>query len=347
MKEKMKAIAVTSAGNVSIVNDVPVPVPDEYEALVRIHSCGFCNGTDIQIIDGILTKEEGMGDYPTILGHEAAGEVVSLGRKVRYIKPGDRFIRPNLKPERLGGYSRTYGNMAEYGLVADWKAMLEDGFTEEELPFIGSMGQIPGDFDFVDAGVLLSLSECHSAVENFNIQSGMDVLIYGAGPMGLGMMSFIRKKTSGFLGVVDGIQSRLVHAANVVDIDKTIDYTTQNIEAVIGGRSFDVVIDCVGSTEIILQGTKQLKQGGKLCAMGVLKSNDFMIDLSRLSNNTSLHMLNFPYNRFASLNTVIKSIKSGDIKPKDYYSHVFYFEEIEKALELTRTKQVFKAVLTF
>jgi len=347
MKEKMKAIAVTSAGNVSIVSDVPVPVPDEYEALVRVHACGICNGTDLQIINGFLTKEEGMGDYPTLLGHEAAGEVVSLGGKVRYIKQGDRFIRPNLKPGSLGGYSRTFGNMAEYGLVADRKAMLEDGYSEEELPFRDSMGQIPRDFDFVDAGVLLSLLECHSAVENFGIQSGMDVLIYGAGPMGLGMMSFIRKKTSGFLAAVDGVRSRLEHAAGVADVDMAIDYTAVDVETAVGGRRFDAVIDCVGFTEIILQGTKQLKPGGKLCAMGVLKSDDFMFDLSGLSNNTSLHMLNFPYKRFGSLDAVVKSIESGDIRPKDYYSHVFRFEEFEKALELIRTKQAFKAVLTF
>ena len=349
MRQNMKAVAIISRGVVRVVNDVPVPVPNEYEALVRIYSCGFCNGTDFQIIDGILSKAEGMGEYPTLLGHEAAGEVVSLGVKVRNINIGDRYIRPNLHPEALSGYTLTHGNMAEYGLVVDHKAMLEDGFKKEDLPFyssMGSMGKIPNDFDFADAGVLVSLLECMSAVENFGIQEGMDVLVYGAGPMGLGVMSFIRQKHPGFLAAVDGIQSRLARARDVARVDEAIDYTTQDVDAALAGRGFDAVIDCVGHTSVLAQGTRQLKSGGKVCAMGVLKSDDYLLDLSKLRNNTSLHMLNFPDKRFEWLDALIKSIESGAINPKDYYSHVLPMEEIENAMELVKSKQALKVILT-
>lgn len=347
MSETMKSVAVLSAGDVRIVHDVPVPTLSPYEALVRIHACGFCNGTDSQIIAGTLTKEEGMGEYPTILGHEAAGEVVKLGEKVRHIRLGDRYIRPNLKPDQLNGYSKTYGNMSEYGVVVDRKAMLEDGYAEKDLPFPDSMGAIPRDFDYADGGVLLSLLECHSAVENFGIRAGMDVLVYGAGPMGLGMLSFIRQKGVNSLTVVDGEADRLAHAAAVAKVDRTIDFTKEKTAEVLEGRRFDVVLDCVGLTSIILEATKFLKPGGKVGVMGVLKSDDFVLDLSRLQNNTSLQMLNFPYRRFDSLGAVLELIRQGKINPKDYYSHVMPVEEIHKAIELVHSKQAFKVILTF
>jgi D-arabinose 1-dehydrogenase-like Zn-dependent alcohol dehydrogenase len=130
----MKAIAVLSPGVVRIVDDVPVPLPGEYEALIRVRACGFCNGTDFQIINNTMGAHEGCGGYPTILGHEGAGEVVELGRKVRHIQIGDRYVHPNLRPDVGNGYSKTFGGMAQFGLVADHRAMLEDGFKSEDLP---------------------------------------------------------------------------------------------------------------------------------------------------------------------------------------------------------------------
>ena len=102
--EMMKAVAVLSAGDVRVVDDVPKPVPGEYEALIRVHACGICSGTDSQIVAGTL--ETGFGGFPTVLGHEGAGEVISAGSKVRHIQVGERFIHPNLRPDAGNGYTK-------------------------------------------------------------------------------------------------------------------------------------------------------------------------------------------------------------------------------------------------
>ena len=101
---------------VQVVDNVPIPEPGDYEMLVKVHACGFCSGTDFHIINGRMTKKERFFGFPTILGHEGAGEVVKLGKKVRNYKLGDRFIHPNLRPEVGNGYTKTFGGMAEYGL---------------------------------------------------------------------------------------------------------------------------------------------------------------------------------------------------------------------------------------
>ncbi len=346
MKKTMKAVVVKEPNIVEVVDNIPVPQVGEYEALVKIHACGFCNGTDYHIIDGTLTKEGGMGEYPTILGHEGAGEVVELGSKVRHIRIGDRYIRPNLPKDPGLGYSRTYGNMAEYGLVADRKAMLEDGFLPDELPYTDSQGEFPRDIDFVSGGVLLSLCECHSSVEHFGITKGSRVLIYGCGPMGLGMLRMIKLKEPSLIVSIDGVSDR-VELAKRAGADMAIDFSKEDPDEVLGGQRFDFVVDCVGRSSIVISGSHRLVQGGKLCCMGVLQAGDCMIDASKLQNNTLLHMHNFTYKRFDSLTPVLELIKAGRLNPKDYYSHVLTIGDIHEAMRLVKSKEALKVILSF
>ena len=153
--EMMEAIAVLSAGDVQLVNDVPKPIPSGYEALIQVHACGICSGTDSQIIAGTL--KTGFGGFPTILGHEGAGEVVAVGNKVRHIQIGDRYIHPNLHTDVGNGYSKTHGSMAQFGLVCDRQAMLEDGYSEDQIPFL-KQHSFPKTMSYHDASVLLSLA---------------------------------------------------------------------------------------------------------------------------------------------------------------------------------------------
>lgn len=342
--ERMKAVAVLSAGNVQVVDDVPKPVPDEYEALIRVHACGFCSGTDSQIIGGTL--ETGFGGYPTVLGHEGAGEVIAVGSKVRHIQIGERFIHPNLHQDVGNGYSKTHGSMAQFGLVCDREAMREDGFAEEQIPF-PKQHRFPASISFVDAGVLLSLAECHSAARNFGAGQGKDILIYGAGPMGIALAMFCKLSGARTVIQIDSMPERLEQAKRVAKVDQVINFAIELVDEVLAGRKFDLVIDAVGFTSILYEGSARLKQGGKVCSLGVLKRDDLMVDTSRLQCNTSLHMLNFPYGEYAIMEETIALIEAGKVDPRDFYSHVLPYERLDEALVLVREKKALKVILTF
>lgn len=341
---EMKAVAVLSPGVVRIVDNVPKPVPSAYEALVRVRACGICNGTDLQIIGGTL--EEGFGGYPTVLGHEGAGEVVSVGAKVRHIAVGDRYLHPNLRPDVGNGYSKTHGSMAAFGLVCDREAMLEDGFPEAEIPF-AKQHRFPAWMDFVDAGVLLSLAECHSAARNFGAGPGLDILIYGAGPMGIALAMFCKLAGAHSVTQIDGVPERLAQACRVAKVDRTVDFSCESVDAALAGQAFDLVIDAVGQTAILYEGSARLRPGGKVGSLGVLKKGDRMVDTARLQCNTALHMLNFPYGEYAIMEETIALIKSGRVNPKDFYSHVLPASRLEEALGLVRRKEALKVILTF
>lgn len=345
---KMKAVVVTGQGQVEIRSDVPVPEIGDYEVLVQNHACGICSGTDFQIINGTLEEAAGFSGYPTVLGHEGSGEVIRLGSKVRHIQIGDRCIHANLRPEVGNCYHKTYGGMAQYGIGIDYQAMLEDGAcTPDTLPFNGKFHLFPKEISFLDAALLLSLSECDSASRNFGVKKGDHVLFYGAGPMGTALALFMKLRGAERIVAIDGIDARLENARRIAHVDQTINFTKESADEVLNGEKFDLVVDAVGSSSIIMSGSYQLKPGGKVCSLGVLKKADREIPVSRLQNNTSLHMLNQPYGEYAIMDETIRLILDGKINPKDFYSHVVYFEDIDKALALVRNREAFKVVLDF
>lgn len=343
--EFMKAIAVMGPNDVRLVDDVPKPVIGDYEALVKVHTCGFCNGTDVQIITGAGGNHgNSISVYPTILGHEGAGEVIAVGRKVRHIKVGERWVHPNLYPDVGNGYTKTHGGMAQYGMVSDNQAMLEDGFTEADFPWIRQK-RFPDTISYEDAGVLLSLAESHSAAKNFGVREGMDVLIYGSGPMGISLALFCRL-LGGRVTQVDRIGQRLELSRRIAGTEFTINSSEVDVATALNGKKFDIAIDIVGRPEILYEASHFLKSGGKVGSMGVLRRSEVCLDTSRFQTNTALHILNYPVGEYEVMTETIALIEAGKVNPKDFYSHVLPYEKIQEAIDLTVSKEAFKVVLT-
>jgi threonine dehydrogenase-like Zn-dependent dehydrogenase len=194
---------------------------------------------------------------------------------------------------------------------------------------------------------LLTLSECNSAVKNFGVKAGERVLIYGAGPMGLAVALFSRLKGAGWVTVIDAAEHRLEKARRVAKVNQTVNFKTQSTAEVLKEAAVDLVIDAVGSTRILMEGSGMLRPGGKVCSLGVLKSDDRLLNIGALRHNTLLHMLNFPYGEYDIMPETADMIVKGQINAKDFYSHVLSFEEIHKAMEWVRSQEALKVVLTF
>lgn len=345
--EYMKGIAVTGKNTVTVVEDIPVPELGPYDCLCRVHACGFCS-TDFGIIAGKTTAAQGFRGYPAVFGHEGAGEVIALGEKVRHIRLGERFIHPNLRPAVGNGYTKIYGGMAQFGLVCDQQAMVEDGVCgETEVPFFKKQGRFSQKISFTDGAMLLSLCECLSAARNFGVKSGDSVLSFGAGPMGTALALFMKHCGAEKVTVVDCVEERLEHSKRVAGTDRTINFARQNVAEAIGAERFDLAVDAVGKSEIILECSGYLKQGGTVCSLGVLKKGDTMLDIGKLQNNTALHMLNFPYGEYDVLPEVEKMIGEGALNPREFYSYVVPYTKIREAMRLLESREAFKVVLSF
>ncbi len=339
----MKAVVVAEKGKLAVVHDCPEPVIGEYQALVKIKACGFCNGTDTRIIfDQMSQRQE---PFPSVLGHEGAGIIVKTGSKVKNLKVGEKHIRIRGTNAPGNKYTVNGGHMAEYGILTDYGAMKADGVPVPDDATL-TPARIPDDADLVESVMLVTFCECLSAVKNFGINSSTDVLVYGAGPMGLALTRFMKITGVRSVTVIDCVPDRLKAAIEISGADRVIDYSKTDVEGALHGQLFDRVIDAVGDSGVIYEGSRRLRPYGVVCSLGVLKKNDSSVDLSLLKNNTLVHMLNFPYGKYETLYEVLGYIKDGKIRPSDFYSEVMPLEDVDRALDLVMAKKVRKVILT-
>lgn len=338
----MKAVAATAPGVVEVV-DIPMPEPREYECLVRVTASGLCNSTDLKIIHNELS---GMTtDFPVILGHEGVGEVVEAGSKVENIKIGDCFTNPIGRLAPGTPFNSMWANMKEYAIVQDHAAMDELGCPRSEYSG-GATRCVPSDMLPQDAAMLLTLKECFSALRNFGLQPGMEVLVYGDGPVGLGLCQFLRLGGAGWVGVIGHRKHRLERITGRCPLDLAVNSHEQEVAEAVAGRRFDLVIDAVGSVPILKDAARMLKPGGKVGVYGVLKKKYADINLLDLPNNICVHMLNFPHGEHAAHEEVLQMVLDGKVNPADYYTHLLPIDEAARGVELIVSREAFKVIYT-
>ena len=348
----MKAVCITEPGVVEVL-DVPMPVWNEYECLVEAKACGICSSTDLKLIQG--DHPENPNDpmrYPAILGHEAVGTIIEVGAKVRSFKKGDRVLVPfsNIGHIPDEKYKVILGAMAEYNVAPDIAAMLEDGidnmYTQTcKDPRDFHCQAFPDDISYIDGSLILPFKETYSAVRNFDIRNGMDILIFGDGSIGMGLAHFVGAYKTASCIVVGHHEERLARIDKVAKPSMLINAKKGEMQA-IEGKKFDIVVDAVGATDIITKGVKMLKQGGKLVVIGVLPRENTRIDLLSLPNFTSVMMHSYPYREHRTQEEIISFMRSGFIKTKDYYSHIIPIEDTPRGIKMLESREAFKVILT-
>lgn len=353
MNKTMKAVVVTEPGKVAVM-DVPMVEFGEYgdyECLIRVTACGFCSSTDIKIIDNAMADLD--IQYPTVLGHECVGVIEKVGAKVRNYKVGDRVTCGRGTHFKKDKFSSTFGQMAQYAGCHDVRAMAEDGIdlqvaipSRQPTDFVTyPTRMMPEGMSDIDAVMILSFEENYSALLNFGIKAGMDLLIFGDGTVARGLAFFARHMGVNRIVCVGHHDDKLEEIVKQASVDQTVNTSTQSLEESLKGQAFDGVIDAVGSMSVIHQGTPYLKNGGKMCVYGVHKRKKANLNLFDLPSNTCLHVLPWPYQEHRVHDEVVELIKSGKLNPKDYYSQVLPMNQIEEVVRLIRTRQAHKIIL--
>lgn len=166
--------------NIHGVNDVrldPIdpPRPGNSDVVIKVKACGVC-GSDLSYIKmgGIHRKPGGV----TPIGHEAAGEVLVVGSAVKDVRVGQRVvINPMMTPSYIGSGGP------------------EGAFTEELLVRDARVGDsllpIPDDLPFEVAAMTEPLAVALHGVNRAQAKAGDKVVVFGCGPIGLGMVLWL------------------------------------------------------------------------------------------------------------------------------------------------------------
>ncbi len=342
----MRSYVVYADGTKKIVDGMPMPKIGDYDALVKIESCGVCNGTDTKIIHG---KFKGIDQYPVVLGHEGVGRVVELGAKVKNYKVGDLVLMPYWSdvPE---GYSSGWGTYSEYNIVTDAYAQEADGIMAAEFSY--GQCKLPANFDPVSSAMIITFREVLSTMKRFGMESNKSLVVLGLGPVGLSFVQFAKLSGMGPIVAIDISDEKLELAkkrgADLVINSKTTDVVTAVKEFIPEGVDF--ALDAVGVNSFINTALEIIKPDAKVCVYGISEVMNQNVDWSKCPYNWTLHFHQFPSKKAESEAhaQVCSWIEAGILDPNDYISHVFDFEDIDKAFDkIEKREPMMKMVIKF
>lgn len=178
------------------LDQVDLPIAGSKDVLVDVKACGIC-GSDLTYIKvgGIMRQPGGV----TPLGHEAAGVISYVGDEVEGATVGQRVvINPMMTPSMIGS-GGPEGAFTEQLLVSD--ARVGDSL----LP-------IPDDLSFDIAALTEPLAVALHGVNRAEVKPGDKVVVFGCGPVGLGMVLWLLERGITDVVALDLAEDRLARA---------------------------------------------------------------------------------------------------------------------------------------
>ena len=345
----MRAVAVIEPGKVEVV-DLPDPAPGPYQARVKTEVGVLCNATDGKLVAGHFP---GVDTYPLVLGHEGAGIVDAVGEKVRNFKVGDRAIGGLLFEFGDPRYASGWGGFCGYTLANDHDAMVADGVADEAHGWFECyeiQRPVAADIPVEAAALLCTWREVYGGFGDFRLGEGDDILVFGAGPVGLSFLAFGKLLGLGYIGIVDPLEHKREKAL-AMGADAVFAPDDPALETLTAARAepLDAVIDAVGRPAIVSAALPLIKMGGSVCIYGVIAEPAITVEKSRGPYNFNLYMHQWPTRsrERAAQEPLCEWLRDGKIRPDDFLTHEFTVEQIEDALEAVASGQVIKALLRF
>ncbi|WP_369230885.1 zinc-binding dehydrogenase [Streptomyces sp. R21] len=330
----MKSVLSGAKNEIEVV-EVERPAPGPRDALVRIRACGIC-GTDTFFVQmgGTPYNHPDGSVVPLPLGHEPAGEVVEVGAEVTDLKVGDRVVvNPQGAPSGIIGCGGELGGMNEYLLIED--AVLGE-----------SVAVFPDELPFDVAALNEPMAVARHCVNRSGAKPTDRVVVFGAGPIGLGATIWLKLRGVEHVVVVDVIPERL-EIALAVGADVVIDSRTEDVTArltALHGQAAnalgqprpgtDIYIDAAGAPAVFQTVVDAAKWKAKLVMVAVQKKSD-AIDLGGMlrSELTLIASQGYPTEIFE----VTAELAAHQDRFAKLISHRVPFSEVDRAFELALT----------
>ncbi len=268
----MKALVKLKPATGIWMQDMEIPRFSDHEVLIKVKKTAIC-GTDIHIYHWNDWAKHTI-PLPLIIGHEFVGEIVDFGQKVKNFKIGDRVSgeghitcgycrnckggRPHLCRKTIGVGVTTHGAFAEYLVIPEQNVFpLPEHIPDEHAALLDPLG---------------NATHCALAYDLV----GEDVLITGAGPIGLMAVAICRHIGARHIVITDLNEYRLnlakkigaTRAINVKDssVDPSVEQVMEELDMKEG---FDVGLEMSGSPQALSQMINLMNNGGNIALLGI------------------------------------------------------------------------------
>ena len=259
----MKAIVCDKPFSLSLV-ERPAPVRGDGEALIRVRRVGLC-GTDYHIYAG----RQPFLEYPRVIGHELAGEIVEAPEGSG-LEPGQVVtINPYLPCGTCVACRRGKPNCCAKIRVLG--VHIDGGMCEFVSVPVEAVVPV-GSLSLDQAAMVEFLAIGLHAVRRGAVAPGQRVLVVGAGPIGVGAALFARLVGAEVL-LIDTSAARLDRARDlgITDVLPVDDALAGALSARTGGEFFDCVFDATGNIGAMCRGLDFVAHGGAYVLVSVVK----------------------------------------------------------------------------
>jgi threonine 3-dehydrogenase len=340
----MKALVKARAEPGLWLEDVPVPALGRDDVLIRVLRTGVC-GTDLHIYEWDGWAQANL-PVPLVTGHEFVGEVVETGSDVRELHLGDLVSGEghlvcgrcrNCMAGRRVQCAHTKGVGVNYpGAFAEYIA----------LPATNAWRH-PPDINLDVAAIFDPFGNAVHTVLTFPVL-GEDVLITGAGPIGLMAAIVARHAGARHIAISDVSEYRL-KLAEQIGVTLAVNATETRLTDVMAKlgmvEGFDIGLEMSGKPAALQEMLSSMTHGGKIAMLG-LPAEDFGIDWAHLVTNMITIKGIYGRQMFETWYEMSVLIQSGlDITP--VITHRFDAADFEEAFATVRSGRCGKVVLNW
>jgi len=335
----MKRLNIHEVNDVRL-DDYVLPNAGPKDVVIKMKACGIC-GSDLSYIKwgGIMREEGGV----TALGHEGAGEVLSVGSEVSGVNVGDAMIvNPMATPSNIG-------NGGPEGAFVDQLLVREAENGKSLLP-------IPEGVPYDVAAMCEPLAVAMHGVNRAQAKAGQKVVVFGCGPIGLGMVLWLADRGVEELIAVDLADERLDRARALgakytinpsrEDLrEKVMEYHGQGADMM--GRPMadtDAYLDAAGAPMIIPDAIRMAKTHARIVVTAVYHG-DLAIPLGEMltSEVEITSAMGYP----TEMPEVVAAMPRLKDKIASMISHHLPFESMLEGLEIAGTPQSAKVMIEF
>jgi (R,R)-butanediol dehydrogenase/meso-butanediol dehydrogenase/diacetyl reductase len=334
----MRVVNIHGVDDVRL-DPVDAPTPGSKDVVVLVKACGIC-GSDLTYIKigGIHRRPGGV----TPIGHEAAGEVISVGSDVKGVAVGQRVV---INPMMTSSYVGSGGP--------------EGAFTEELLIRDARVGEsllaIPDDLPYDVAALTEPLAVALHGVHRAEVKPGDKVVVFGCGPIGLSMLLWLIDR-----GVTDvialDVSAPRLERAKAIGARAVINPAKEDVRARIlelhgSARVFsrecvgtDAYIDAAGAPSILSDVVKMAKFHSRLVVTAAY-TQPVLLDLgAMLTTEMSITTaVGYP----TEMGEVIAALPRLRDKARTLISHRFPFAHVIEAIGVAGTPASAKVMVDF
>lgn len=324
----MRAAIITGPDKTEII-DIPTPTVGPNDVLVKIRACGICGSDTLYISIGGLPPRQ--GSMP--IGHEPAGEVVAVGGDVSGIAVGDRVV---VNPMAVA--DDIIGNGGSTGALADC-LLIKDAVRGQ------SVEVVPDHIPYEVAALNEPMAVARHAVNQVAPRHNEKVLVFGAGPIGLGITIALKSRGVKHVVVADILPDRLDKALKV-GADAVINSRDEDLTSRLIGlhgevdsmwlnrAGTDIFLDAAGVPAVIDAALGVAKRGAKLGIVAVHNEPISLDCMNVMSNElTIVGSMGYPTEIFEATKDIVANWE----KYRVIVSHTYDFDDLGEALRCVST----------